>query len=234
MLTPYLNYSPQNIHTVFFRFVLLWLRVQIPVVSHYNDVIMSAMASQITNFTIVYSTLYLGADQRKHQSSAPLAFVWEIHWWPVNSPHKGPVTRKMFPFDDIIMGLFDPFTHNLQGRFAGSGSEVTLKTKSLCSKTPLLARFIGPTWGPSGADRTQVGPMLAPRTLLSGTIPQQRLSGVHNPWGILIWVLSRKKNTYAAYNIFPKSKDCAWASLYIYFTGIGCYMFMSLSNHKSS
>ena len=42
-----------------------------------------------------------GADQRKHQSSASLAFVWGIHRWPVNSPHKGPV--KMFPFDDVIM-----------------------------------------------------------------------------------------------------------------------------------
>ena len=44
-----------------------------------------------------------GADQRKHQSSMSLAFVRGIHRWPVNSPHKGPVTRKMFPFDDIIM-----------------------------------------------------------------------------------------------------------------------------------
>ena len=64
---------------------------------------MGAMASQITSLTIVYSTVYSGADQRKHQSSASLAFVWGIHWWPVNSPHKWPVTRKMFPFDDVIM-----------------------------------------------------------------------------------------------------------------------------------
>ena len=64
---------------------------------------MGAMASQITRLTIVYSTVYLGADQRKHQSSAWLAFVQGIHQWPVNSPHKWPVTRKMFPFDDVIM-----------------------------------------------------------------------------------------------------------------------------------
>ena len=64
---------------------------------------MGTIASQITSLTIVYSTLYSGADQRKHQSSASLAFVWGIHRGPVNSPHKGPVTRKMFPFDDIIM-----------------------------------------------------------------------------------------------------------------------------------
>ena len=70
---------------------------------HYNDVIMNAIVSQITILTIVYSTVYSDADQRKHQSSASLAFVWGIHRGPVNSPHKWPVTRKMFPFDDVIM-----------------------------------------------------------------------------------------------------------------------------------
>ena len=72
-------------------------------VNHYNEVIMSAMASQITSLTIVYSIVYSGADQRKHQSSASLAFVRGIHWWPVNSPHKEPITRKMFPFGDVIV-----------------------------------------------------------------------------------------------------------------------------------
>ena len=66
---------------------------------HYGDVIMDTMASQITSVTIVYSTVYSGADQRKHQSSVLLAFVRG----PVNSPHKCPVTRKMFPFNDVIM-----------------------------------------------------------------------------------------------------------------------------------
>ena len=51
----------------------------------------------------VKSIVYSGADQRKYQSSASLAFVRGIHRWPVNSPHKGPVTRNMFPFDDVIM-----------------------------------------------------------------------------------------------------------------------------------
>ena len=64
---------------------------------------MSAMASQINSLTIVYSTVYSGTDEGKHQSHASLAFVRGIHRWPVNSPHKGPVTRKMFPFDDFIM-----------------------------------------------------------------------------------------------------------------------------------
>ena len=43
-----------------------------------------------------------GIDQRKHQITASLAFVRGICWWPENSWHKGPVTRKMFPFDDVI------------------------------------------------------------------------------------------------------------------------------------
>ena len=68
-----------------------------------RDVIMGAIASQITSLTIAYSTVYSDADQRKHQSSASLAFVWGIHRGSVNSPHKWPVTRKMFPFEDVIM-----------------------------------------------------------------------------------------------------------------------------------
>ena len=71
--------------------------------THYNDAIMGAIASQITSLTIVYSTVYSGTHQRKHQSSASLAFVWGIHRGPVNSPHKGPVTRKMFRFDGVTM-----------------------------------------------------------------------------------------------------------------------------------
>ena len=70
---------------------------------HYDDVIMAPMASQITNLTVVYSIVYSDANQRKHQNSASLAFVWGIHRGTVNSPHKWPVTRKMFPFDDVIM-----------------------------------------------------------------------------------------------------------------------------------
>ena len=91
---------------------------------HYTDVIMGMIESRITSLTIVYSTIYSDADQRKHQSSASLAFVWGIHHGPVNSPHKWPVTWKMFPFDDVIMhkmdqysdtsGLINP-THTLRG-----------------------------------------------------------------------------------------------------------------------
>ena len=75
--------------------------------NHYDDVIMGTIASQITSLTIFYSTVYSDTDQRKYQSSASLAFVWGIHRGPVNSPHKWPVTRKVFPFDDVIMALWD-------------------------------------------------------------------------------------------------------------------------------
>ena len=55
---------------------------------------MGVIASQVTSLTIVYSIVYSDADQRNHQSSAPLAFVPHTEW---------PVTRKMFPFDDVIV-----------------------------------------------------------------------------------------------------------------------------------
>ena len=64
---------------------------------------MGSIASQITSPTIVYLIVYPDSGQRKHQNSALLAFVRGIHRGPVNSPHKWPVTRKMFPFDDVIM-----------------------------------------------------------------------------------------------------------------------------------
>ena len=85
-------------------FLVLWL--------HFDYVIMSAMASQITSLRIVYSSVYSGADQRKYQSSASMAFVSGIHRWLVKSPHKGPVTQKMFPFDDVIMRFHHLFTRS--------------------------------------------------------------------------------------------------------------------------
>ena len=88
-------------HTISLLPLPFWNHVSM--VNHYSDVIMGTIASEIASLTIVYSTIYSDADQRKHQSSASLAFVWGIHRGPVNSPHKWPVTRKMFPFDDVIM-----------------------------------------------------------------------------------------------------------------------------------
>ena len=66
---------------------------------------MGAMTSQITSLATVYLSVYSGAGKRKHRSSASLAFVRGIHRWPVIPPHKWPVTRKMFPFDDVIMDI---------------------------------------------------------------------------------------------------------------------------------
>ena len=86
---------------------------------HYNDVIMGAITSQITSLTIVYSILYSDADQRKHQSSASLAFVRGIHRGPVNSPHKWPVTRKIFPFYDVIMFDHRCLIAHLRGAIRG-------------------------------------------------------------------------------------------------------------------
>ena len=99
-----------SLHGALVAFFFSWCRFianNVPVCLlewHYSEFIMRTMAWQITSLTIVYSTIYSRACQRKHQSSASLASVWGIHRWPMNSPHKGPVTRKMFPFDDVIRG----------------------------------------------------------------------------------------------------------------------------------
>ena len=85
---------------------------------------MGEMASQITSVSIVCSTIYSGADQRKHQTFLPLAFVRGIHRWPVNSPHKGPVTQKMFPFDGVIMNCCVPKWQP----FCPGGDELTVAT----------------------------------------------------------------------------------------------------------
>ena len=72
-------------------------------VTHYRDVIMSAVTSQTSGVSIVYSTVCSGVDQIKQKSSASLASVRGIHQWPVNSPHKGTVTQKMLPHDHVII-----------------------------------------------------------------------------------------------------------------------------------
>ena len=95
-----------NIKTMTLRARIPWIPHRIAC-TYYCDVIMGAMASQITSLTIVYSTVHSGPDQRKPQSSASLAFVRGIHRGPVNSPHKWSVTRKMFPFDDVIRHTYN-------------------------------------------------------------------------------------------------------------------------------
>ena len=73
---------------------IMFLKIMLLKLLHCSGGIISAMASQITGVSIVYSTVCSGAEQRKHQSSASLAFVRGIHRSPMNSPHKGPVTRE--------------------------------------------------------------------------------------------------------------------------------------------
>ena len=104
---PRMSYSAHRSvikHTAWFcMLIYIYIYMKTTSANHYGDVIMGPIASQITSPTIVYSTVYSDADQGIHQSSASLAFVRVIHRGPVNSPHKWPVTRKMFPFDDVIM-----------------------------------------------------------------------------------------------------------------------------------
>ena len=98
---------------------------------------MDTMASQITSLTIVYSTVYSGADQRKHQSSASLAFVRRIYRGPVTSPHKWPVMRKMFPLDDVIMILNISFTKIIDNyAFDIAANDITLSVKAPSQRGP--------------------------------------------------------------------------------------------------
>ena len=98
--TQYRNYSMQVLVAIWPTKSSFWVA---NLCALYNDFIVSVMASQITGVSIVCSIVGSGADQRKHQSSASLAFVWGIHRWPVNYLHKSPVPRKMFIIDDVIM-----------------------------------------------------------------------------------------------------------------------------------
>ena len=119
---------------------MITLHIDINQMLHYSDVIMSAMASQITGVSIVYSTECSSADQRKHQNSPSLAFVRGIHRWPANSPHKGPVTRKMFPFDDVITIAFDWGTYQM--------ADITYSNLFPCKKFCVLKLLL--TFTPKG------------------------------------------------------------------------------------
>ena len=108
---------------------------------NYNGVIMGAMASEITRLTIVYSTVYSGTDQRKHQSSASLAIVLGIHRWPVNSPHKWPVTRKIFPLDDVIMISLASFCN-----FVRYTAVILPAIPGSCRKSPTIRQIQWMLW----------------------------------------------------------------------------------------
>ena len=107
---------------------------------------MTMLASQIISLTVVYSIVYSGVNQRKYQSSASLAFVREIHRGPVNFPHKWPVTRKMFPFDDVIMCV--PNISRMMYIYPCSGRLTVLYTAEYHSASvrPFLTQGVMAEW----------------------------------------------------------------------------------------
>ena len=134
---------------------------------------MGAMAPQTTSLTIVYSTAYSGADQRKHQSSSRLVFVRVIHRWLMNSPHKWPVTRKMFPFDDVIMlieigarisnrihcFLWVVVTHPCPTSISSTYGVITAVRLYTYPDSKVHGANMGPTWGRQDPGGPHVGPM---------------------------------------------------------------------------
>ena len=129
---------------------------------HYNGVIMSAMVPQITSLTIVYSTAQSGADQRKIKAPRhwPLFGEFTGHRW---IHHTKPVTRKMFPFDDVIMcsppklctvyGTI-PRTKDIQSHVLIRKTAVFIKCdivniwmiQEVLRKLNRIIRFVPPTW----------------------------------------------------------------------------------------
>ena len=96
---------------------------------------MIAMAYQITGVSIVCSIVCAGADQRKHQSSASLAFVWVV------SPHKGPVTRKMFQLDDVIIIVVFNDKESQSYIMIGSIVMIYFENTLTMTNTTVLAKF---------------------------------------------------------------------------------------------
>ena len=121
-MTPWIPFVDMAVITLYFILALQWRRNERDGVSNHRrlDCLPNSFCS--------------GADQRKHQISASLAFVRGIRWWPVNSKRKRPVTLKMFPFDDVIMAR-SPQCNSIQTRW------VQLE---LCSNDlQLIAKWLG-------------------------------------------------------------------------------------------
>ena len=110
-------------------------RIDFDIFSYYTDVIISTMAPHITSVSVVCSAVYSGAYQRKHRSPASLALVMRIHRWPVDSPHKGPVTRKRFPLLDVIMLSTETIMMKLETKRDGKRNEEKMKKKISIIKT---------------------------------------------------------------------------------------------------
>ena len=144
---------------------------------------MGTMASQITSLTIAYSSVYSGADQRKHQSSASLAFVRGIHQSPVNSPPKEPVTRIMFQFGDVIA---PPRRRTYLGCVEGSHGSVGERR---CLSPAVLPTCLHRGRGCGGvgtSDNTAGGRRAKHRISLTDL----RTVWNHIDWGLIQWNLS--------------------------------------------
>ena len=137
-----LRNAPEQIYmhiSWFLRLSVVWIcfagRVNFADTSavHYSDVVMRAMAFEITGASIVYTTVCSGTHQRKHQNSASLASVRGIHRWPLNSPHKGAVTQKTISFDDVIMDAMTIENNCPDHRIANLGfTDITVFGTSEC------------------------------------------------------------------------------------------------------
>ena len=148
--------------------------------NYYSDVIMGSIASQITSLTIVCSSVNSGADQKKHQSSASLAFVRGNHRRPVNSPHKGSVTRKLFPFDDVIIHCIWRIMKNfsiLHLRF-----HLLYWSKSYGRSMDVLRELFGEKW------------------------PRDMGSAPHNDWWSLQCQMPRRRRC----RVVTKLRACRW------------------------
>ena len=160
---------------------------------------MGTMTSQITSFMIAYSTIYSDADQRKHQRPASLAFVRGFHRWPVNSRHKGPVTRKMFLFDDI---MFDPSLYLRTG-----GTEHPHPTTEYPYPHPTPTALVPVKFPDMQRGKLQVSPKHKETQAMSIHLGICRIS--------LFWILNNF-GRYIWLNVFVFVFVFEWMYLYLY------------------
>ena len=137
---------------------------------------MITMVYQITDATIVYSTVYSGTDQRKHQRFASQVFVRGVHQWRLNSPQKGSVTRKMFPFYDVIMNIYPIGNYDMDLHIlgiacysfviinTGLSKLQTMQWSTMRITLNAVISYLDPCWFSMGKDS---GPRLNIKTVLS-------------------------------------------------------------------
>ena len=141
-----------------------------PLWRHRNDHKIAPLpVNQPWKVRIMTSHKFTNNSQHSHKKAKHMYGIYSI--WIIPSHvwvkiYEGKQDRKI---------KFIPYSQET-GTSSGGSNKTTspvlsfLHLFSRIINTPLIARFIGPTQGPSGGDRTQVGPLLAPWTLLSGTV----------------------------------------------------------------